>query len=238
MKLFKRIKAFNRKIFFNPKWRCLSCGREIFDGDFCEDCKKSLPYVSGTYCNHCGRETKVAEEYCLTCKNFLVSLDKGRSVFRYEKPIDTLIQKAKYYNEKYLIEYFGQELAGLYYKSYFNSDYLCFVPMSKQRKKKRKYNQGKLLAEELSRRINVPVFYGIEKSKETPRQAKLSKAERLKNLQGSFSVRDKKMIKDKNILIVDDVSTTGATAEVLAKKLKESGVKTVNLITVASVSRK
>ena len=100
--------------------------------------------------------------------------------------------------------------------------------------KRRGYNQSRLLAEKLSVLINVPVFDCIKKVKETQRQATLGRAERLKNLDGAFRVFDKKLIAGKSVLIIDDVSTTGATAQVIAKRLKSAGAKIVNLLTVAS----
>ena len=106
--------------------------------------------------------------------------------------------------------------------------------MSVKAQKRRGYNQSKILAEKLSQIVNVPVLDCLEKKKETARQATLNRAERLKNLTDAFSVTDKKAVKDKTIVIVDDVSTTGATAQAIAKKLKKVGAKSVNLITVAS----
>ena len=79
---------------------------------------------------------------------------------------------------------------------------------------------------------------GIIKVKETKRQATLSRDDRLKNLKGAFRVKNKKEIKDKTVLIVDDVTTTGATGEAVAEKLKKAGAKAVYLLTVASLPPK
>ena len=78
----------------------------------------------------------------------------------------------------------------------------------------------------------------IVKTKETVMQAKLNREGRLKNLIDAFSITDKTLVKDKSVLIVDDVSTTGATSEVLAQKLKSAGAKQVYLLTIASVAHK
>lgn len=237
MGLKDKLVGFLRRYFFNPKWRCLACGKEIFDDrDFCEQCERTLPYNDGAICGHCGRKVIAYEEYCSTCKNVLVSLDKCRSAFVYAQPISTLIKKAKYNNGRYLIDYFSSVLENIYLKNYFNADYLVFVPMTEKAKKKRGYNQSELLARNLSKRINVPVLDCIKKIKDTERQATLNRKERIKNLDGAFRVHDKKTIKDKSVVIVDDVSTTGSTAQVIAERLKNAGAKIVNLITVASAS--
>ena len=88
----------------------------------------------------------------------------------------------------------------------------------------------------LSKRVGVPCEPLLDKTKETSRQAKLNRAERMKNLDGAFKMINKKLIKNKSVLVVDDVTTTGATAETVAEKLKNSGAREVILLTIASVS--
>lgn len=234
--IFLKILSFG---FYNPKWRCNGCGAEIFGEDFfCEECEKNLPYNNKTVCNHCGREVLNSSEYCSTCKETMVSVDRARSVFKYEPPVSGLIKKAKYDNGKYILDYFAEKLSFLYLSNFFKSEVVCCVPMSEKRLKKRKYNQSEILARQVAERISVPFCDCIAKIKETERQAKLSRSERLKNLTDSFKITDKKSVRGKNVLIVDDVSTTGATAEAVAQKLKKAGALRVHLITVASVPSK
>lgn len=236
MKIKEFFAKFFEKFLFSPKWRCNVCGREIFDGEyFCEDCLKSLSYNDGVICEHCGRKTALPEEYCLTCKGILTSIDKGRSCFNYEGAVRKLITGAKYYGKKYLLDVFSEYLYSAYCKNLFVVDYLTYIPMTNKAQRKRGYNQSKVLCELLSKKVSVPVFEGVIKKKETKRQAKLDRSQRLKNLDGAFRIEDKKLIKGKNVLIVDDVTTTGATGEAMAKKLKSAGAKAVYLLTVASV---
>lgn len=236
------VKTFLSKLItafaFNPKWRCNVCGKEIFDGEyFCKECLDSLPFNDQSICEHCGRKTKIAEDYCLTCKGVLTEVDKARSCFDYDGSIKKLILGAKYNGKKYLLEIFSEYLSALYFKNLFAVDYLTFIPMTSKAERKRGYNQSKVMCELVSGKVNVPVFYGAVKKKETPRQAKLDRSQRLKNLTDVFKIEDKKLIEGKKVLIVDDVTTTGSTAEALAKKLKSAGAQTVYLLTVASVSR-
>ena len=93
---FVKLGKVIKKYFYNPKWRCLACGKEIFEGEFCRDCINTLPYNDGVICNHCGRALVATENYCSTCKAILVSLDKCRSAFVYKPPISNLIKKMKY----------------------------------------------------------------------------------------------------------------------------------------------
>ena len=235
--MLSKIKAFIKKYFFNPKWRCLNCGKEIFNEKeyFCQKCSSELPFNDKTICEHCGRKVIAAEEYCSTCKNKLIDLDKCRSVFNYQMPINKLIKNLKYDNARYLVDYFSERLSLLYLKSYFNADIITCVPMTEKSKKKRGYNQSELLAKALSEQVGVEYKDLLIKTRETERQARLNKKDRLGNLKGAFKVIDKKTVKDKSVLIVDDVTTTGATSQVIAERLKKAGAKQVFLITIASV---
>ncbi len=236
---FAKLKTFFHQYLYYPKWRCLGCNKEIFTEEFfCEDCKKTLPRIEKNYCEKCGRQLKLSADTCTTCKGKAVYVDKSRSIYTYKKPINGLIMQLKYYNKQFIAEVFVEDLVNLYYKSYFNADYLAYVPMTEKSQKERGYNQSKLLAEQVSKIINVPVFNGMKKLRETKRQAKLNREQRLKNLQGSFSLSQRKEIKNKTVVIIDDVLTTGATGEVVAEIYKKYGAKQVFLLTIASVPNK
>ena len=239
MSLVLAIKKFLSRYFFSNDWSCLSCGKEIFkDQKFCESCYKELPFNDGPICNHCGRKVVAFENYCSTCKENMLSIDMGRSAFSYQEPISSMIKRLKYGNQRYIAEYFSERLAFIYLKNNMDADYITYVPMTKKAERKRGYNQSQILASGLSKKVNLPVFDGIEKVKETKRQASLTRKERLLNLEKAFSVTDRKSVKGKKFVIVDDVTTTGATAETVAKRLKKAGAEKVFLITVASLPPK
>ena len=238
-KFLSSVKKLISQHVFNKKWRCNWCGVEIFEEEyFCKECLNKLPLINKGYCAHCGRELKVGADYCLSCKNNMVYVDKARSVFAYKEPINKLIKDLKYYEKRYLVEIFAKYMSNIYFRNYFNADAIVYVPMLEEAEKKRGFNQSKLLAEELSKIVKVPLLNVLAKTKSTTRQAKLGREERLKNLKGTFSITDKKSVKGKTILIVDDVCTTGATSEVIGQLLKKNGACAVYLLTVASVSSK
>ena len=237
MKFLERLWKKFKKYFFNENWRCLVCGREIFENEhFCKDCYKELPFIRGPICNHCGRQLNSFQNYCTTCKGVLTNVDLARSVFNYDKPISTLIRKAKYYNGRYILDTFSEYLFLAYCKNYINADVICCVPMTEKSFRKRGYNQSKILAQGVAERVGIPFTDCVLKIKETKRQAKLDRENRLKNLVGAYKVTRKKEISGKRVLIVDDVSTTGATSEALAQKLKKAGASEVYLLTIASVA--
>ena len=239
MRFWEKIANFFGKYLYNTKWRCVVCDKEIFSGEyFCQQCKESLPKNQGAYCEHCGRKLKVSATYCSTCKGVLVNTDKARSVYVYKKPISILIQRLKYNNNQYIKDVFAEEMAFLYWKSYMNADFVTFVPMHVKAEKKRGYNQSKLLAEVFAEKTGLELVDCLEKTKLTKRQAILTREQRRKNLASSFKVTNRKIIKGKKVLLVDDVSTTGSTAEAVAERLKRAGATSVFLITVASVPPK
>ncbi|MBE5756639.1 MAG: ComF family protein [Clostridiales bacterium] len=241
MKLFYFLKRVTRKVFdenfTHLYWTCEVCGKELFKKEhFCKECFENLPFLEDKICNHCGRKVNVSTNYCLSCKNKQTDIDLARSVFDYSDAVRLLIHKLKYSGKRYLARIFAPYLANVYWKNYFNVDAIVYVPMFRKDQRKRGFNQSKLLAEELSKLINVPVLEEvIVKTKRTSKQVGLKRKERKVNLKGSFKLTSKKEIIDKSILIVDDVMTTGATVERIAELLKSSGAKTVKALTVASV---
>lgn len=226
------------KFLFPVNYTCNVCDRECFDGGYyCADCEKTLPRNDLLICGHCGRHVFNPEEYCYSCRGRETGFEKARSVFVYAEPIKKMIADFKYRGMRYLSEVFASDMAKLYYKSFFNSDVIVFPPMSEERLRERGYNQAELLAEELSALINVPVAKGaLVKVKETERQATLSAEERKRNLSGTFKVADSSALKGKNVLIVDDVMTTGATVEAISFLLIKCGAKKTDVLSVASVS--
>lgn len=238
MKFSKLIKKA-LKFLFPINLTCNVCGKEIFHGGyFCEQCEKDLPRNNGAICNHCGRKVLNAEERCLSCKGRETYYEKSRSVYSYETPINELIASLKYGGKRYLADVFANDMAFIYFSNYFNCDYCISVPMSKERLKERGYNQSDLLAESLAEKVGIEFKKDILiKHRETQRQATLSAKEREKNLEGSFKVVNEKEVRDKRILIIDDISTTGATVETISKLLKKHGAESVLVLTVASVSK-
>ncbi len=224
-------------IFYPRTLTCSVCKRENFNGKtVCDGCYEILPFQSGAICDHCGRATPYPTEYCDYCKNKQSFIDGARSVYRYEEPINTLIQRLKYGGEKYLAEEFAFEMRSVFLRFSVEVDGIVFVPTTKSRIFLKGYNQGEVIAQEFSKLVDLPIIEkALEKSKDTQSQVGLSVKERKENLRGSFKVTDKKAIANKNILIIDDVMTTGSTAEALAEKLKKAGANKVYLLTVASV---
>lgn len=229
------LKAIIDSIF--PKhYACLLCGREIFDGgDLCIKCQSTLTYNNKTCCPVCGRRTET-EQICLECKAQTPLFDRGVSALIYEGGARKLILKFKK-DGAYLKEYLAKQM---YEKcvDLTDADAVCFVPMTNKALRKRGYNQAQLLAEELSQMLSLPLLKkAIEKVKSSSAQKTLSREERLKNLQGCFKAK-REEVNGKTLIVVDDVLTTGATAEAVCRELKRRGAKKLYFVTAASVEYK
>lgn len=231
------VKKFVTELFSDETWKCELCSKELFgNGYICKECEEKLPYLKDAKrCNHCGRKTDYAEDYCTACKNILTETDLGRSVFNYEGKIILLITNFKFRRKAYLKKFFAEELYKVYKEENLTADVVCYIPMTEKAIKKRGYNQTELLAEEFSSLSGIPVADALKKTRDTHKQIGLKRKERLENLKGSFKVTDKEAVKGKTVLLIDDVTTTGATGEVVASYLKKAGAVKVVLLTVASV---
>lgn len=218
---------------FPRDFTCEICGAETFGSHLCPQCQKEVTFNDGETCPVCGRKTKVSE-ICIECKHTPPLYKKAVSAFVYENGGAALIAKFKN-GSSYLKDYF----AGLVVKKLnllppFDS--IVYVPMTDKAVARREYNQAQLLAQSISELTGKPVIENaVIKTKDTPEQKTLSQKERAENLRHCFKVEKKDEIRGKNLLLVDDVLTTGATADAICKRLYKAGALNVYFASVASV---
>lgn len=131
----------------------------------------------------------------------------------------------------------GEVLADLFIEiireQNINADYICYIPMSKKAEKKRGFNQCEVIAKNVSEYIDIPINNSIIKNKYTKEQKKLSKEQRILNVKGAFSIKRKSNLYGKDIILIDDVTTTGATLTECRKVLKKYGVNKIICLTIA-----
>lgn len=147
--------------------------------------------------------------------------------------LKTLILKFKYesdFTAGYMLSKFLIEIIE---EKEIYADIICYVPMTKKSEKKRGFNQCEIIARHIGYHINIPVSDCIKKIKNTKEQKTLTKEERVKNLRGAFKVIRVKDIKNKNVILIDDVMTTGATINECKDILKKSGVSKITVLTIA-----
>ena len=228
------LKWLSDKIF-PENFTCELCGREIFDGGrLCGDCAKTVTFNDKNTCPVCGRRT-ATNALCIECKALAPKYKKAVSAIVYGDGGALLISKFKD-GKAYLKDYFAELLAPKC--SEFKVDGICYVPMTKSDERRRGYNQAKLLAKSLSAKLGVPLLDGaIVKIKRTYAQKTLTFDERKENLRSSFKA-DRSIVKGKKLLLVDDVMTSGATADVVCTELLKRGAAQVYFATAASVEYK
>ena len=170
----------------------------------------------------------------MECKSKPPLFKKAVSVFVYENGATVLISKFKN-GKPYLKELFADKIAEKLV-GFPEIDCIVYVPLTTLSLIKRGYNQSRLLATSLSKRVQTPVVYGaLKRVKQARAQKGLTREQRTENVKGVFKIQKRKEIKDKSVLLVDDVMTTGSTVNEISRLLLSAGAKEVYVATVASV---
>jgi ComF family protein len=220
---------------------CLLCAdnlHSLSNNAICDKCRQSLPLIKGLVCQKCGLPLYDGGEFCRECRKHSkeYKFDKMRSVFLYKDSMRKLILKFKYSNRYFLAQDFGLAMNETLkkYDFYNDSDFVIPVPLNILRQIKRGYNQAELLAKEISLKTNTPLLKNVLfRKKITKPQFKLSKIERSKNIKDSFFVKNEEVIKNKTILLIDDIATTSITVSLCSLALKTAGAKKVYVLTLA-----
>ncbi|MCS7231465.1 MAG: ComF family protein [Elusimicrobiota bacterium] len=235
------------KVFFYilfPKI-CFHCEKnlEYNSNDFlCNECLNKIKLINGLVCKKCGVPLESGGEFCYQCKNSKrkIYFDFICGCAEYKEPIKTLIHEFKYRQRYYLKKYLVDNFLIKWWEKNKNSlpkiDIVCCVPMHFLKKLFRGYNQSQLLASEFAKKINLDFKFDLLiKKKLTTSQFKLSKEKRIFNIKDAFMVNKEYLdkIKDKNILIIDDVATTTETINQCAKVLKEAKANLVFGLVIA-----
>lgn len=216
---------------------CICCNREIVDGtefQICKKCRKSIVPIDGNVCKVCGESLKKGLEMCDRCKVTTFAFDVNRSYTHYEEMSSNIVKGLKFGHRKYFAENVADMLCSM--KDYFKDvDVLTFVPISADRLKQRGFNQAEVVATSISKKLKIPIVDMLSKVTDGKHQTELSQAERYKNLIGSFVLKDgiKEKIKDKVVMIVDDVFTTGSTLNECAKTIRKHKPKLIKTVTFA-----
>ena len=231
---------FNRLLALLFPERCLLCDdilpfrkEETF---LCENCMKSTTILEhGSTCSLCG--TPSEEKLCSSCLTHRHFFDKAISCFAYKDQVRSRILQFKFGGRRDLYRGFAFRLARRIRPFALSEpfDIITCVPMTKAAKKERGYNQTALLATAISHRLNIPFAKTLFiKKKETPKQSTLSYSERWQNVSRAFALSREIALNSKRVLVIDDVLTTGATADALARLLKSAGAKYVFIGTIAT----
>jgi ComF family protein len=218
---------------------------------FCKGCWEKVELIKDSICSCCGKpfESKNSFEsapnfLCGRCREGFYHFDKARAIGKYEGVLKEAIHQFKYKATwtgkgkprlgRHLSEWLADHLSSDLKLSSF--DLIIPIPLHKNRKRWRGFNQSEVLAKFLGQRYRVPLnTFHLYRGKETRPQIELSGDERTQNVQGAFGIRDAKELEGKKIILVDDVFTTGATVNESSRVLKKAEVKEILVLTLARV---
>jgi ComF family protein len=220
---------------------CIGCGvsaPRTFH-HMCWECWSATSRVEPPFCDCCGDPVAGSIDHdfiCYACSAESPSFDAARSATRYDGVAGDALRQLKYEHAVWLAPDLAHILhlcaAAEYPGASF--DMLVPVPLHHTRRRERGFNQSALLARELGRRISLPVHFGaVRRIRPTATQTHLTAKGRLSNVQNAFQPTKRNGLTGRNVLLVDDVMTTGATVNACAKALKKGGAASVHVITVA-----
>lgn len=215
---------------------CRGCTKPLnIDENFlCQDCIEKLTFLPKNICSCCEKESSA--DYCQICNENGFYFDRAISVFHFDRLLKKIIHELKYDEmdsvAKFLVEISYDFLSSM--DIFKNIDLICPVPLHRVKKRIRGYNQAERISYHLSKKNNIEHIPDLVLRKRfTKSQTKLNRIERAKNVSQAFCINKRKDVSNKQILIVDDVFTTGATMNSISKVLKEYNVGKVFALTIA-----
>ena len=215
---------------FFPR-RCVGCGG--LGGFFCPECLGKLSRLLPPLCPNCGRP-QASGIACPDCWQRQTEIDGIRSLFRFDDIIRKAIHQLKYRNLKAISPCLAELLADYLRSNPLPGEALICVPLHPRRLRERGYNQSNLLARGLGERIDLPVIENcLIRVKQTQPQVRAADVEeRRRNVVDAFRCCDER-ISGRQIILIDDVCTSGATLESCAVALKNKGATSVWGLTLA-----
>jgi competence protein ComFC len=202
----------------------------------CSVCIAKIKKNLKPYCASCGRSVHYAGTLCPECQGRKFHFKYARSAHLYEGVLKGLILSFKYGGSISL----SKDLSALMIDFLKENpeilervDAITFVPMRKALLPKREYNQSALLAKNISKEFDIPVFDMLEKIRSTKPQNELARTERLANLKGAIAAKEPRRCPWQTVLLIDDVMTTGATLDECSKALLSGGAKEIRCFTLS-----
>lgn len=226
---------------YHLMWNCIDlifpshcAGCDTLGYRWCPQCAESVQPIEVIVCEQCGEPLAhtLDGETC-HCKGFLSHIDQIRSYSIYEPPLSLAIHQLKYQNNLGVAESLANYLVKLYNSINIRMDLVIPIPLNKKRQIDRGYNQSLLLARPFSYQVSIKMKPdALTRINNTQSQVGLTRDQRAQNVRDAFRA-DPQLVKNKNIILIDDVSTTGSTMDACAKALKKEGANYIVGLTLA-----
>ncbi|UNL98413.1 ComF family protein [Stutzerimonas stutzeri] len=216
---------------------CLLCDERCEGQPLCSPCEADLPWLDGR-CTVCAVPLPSRGLVCGECLKRPPSYDHVEVPWRFAFPVDALITRFKHQARWPYGRLLGERLAHHLEHAFADGlprpDLLLPVPLARRRLRQRGFNQAQMLADWLSRPLGISTdARALERVLDTPAQQQLDAATRRRNLRQAFAIATAADVKGRHLALVDDVLTTGATAEALARLLKRAGAERVDVYCLA-----
>lgn len=217
---------------------CLLCDEQTDSGfSICTACEAKLPWLIDQ-CERCALPLPMSGLTCAQCTRQAPAFNEVIAAWLYDFPIDALVTRFKHQAKwplgRLMAELFGQSLQHRFDEGLPRPDIMIPVPLGRKRLRQRGYNQAAMLANWLGRQLQLPVNERlINRVKETPAQQGLNARARTRNLREAFVLAEPTGVRGKHVALVDDVLTTGSTADTIARLLVKAGATKVDVYCLA-----
>ncbi len=218
---------------------CCLCGDRIrrrHTYGICPDCYDSFIFIRENSCEMCGKLLD-SGRLCSDCRSYVHYFDRAYSMCAYHGKVKEWIYSYKYAGRSYLAGPFGRMMADRIKEVRLDKSVDCIVPVPLHRKKLRQrgYNQSRLLADVISGRLKGEKARDVLiRERNTPPLSGLTRFQRMETMRGAFKLKNNGVVDVKNVLLIDDIYTTGTTVNQCAKVLKDNGANCVYAFTLAS----
>ncbi len=220
---------------------CAACDELLLHptrGPVCDRCWLSILPLTPPLCDRCGdplptwRVVSVPPVCCARCRRASPAIDRARAIGAYDGALRAIIHALKYEGRRSLARPLGHLMRARGADILDGVTCVIPVPLHPSRRRHRGFNQ----AADLARHVGIPVESALRRIRATPTQTGLPAARRHRNMREAFAVtRAARDLDGRIVVLIDDVSTTGATLEACARVLKEAGVGEVRALTAARV---
>lgn len=223
------------KYLYPPKNKCILCGVKD-PKPLCRICSASIEFIHERQCLKCGKGLSDAytENICPDCLERSYSFQSAFSSFYYRGAGRELIHKLKYEGKIDVAKILAKYMADAVRSEGLKVDIMVPVPIFDDKLQERGFNQAKAIGECLSRLLPIPLWDCLIRTRNTKEQYGLDKLERRLNVIDAFSLNMLYNVNNKDILLIDDIYTTGSTVDECSKELMASGAKQVYVLTAAA----